>query len=167
MKHLTILTIATLMLPFVSLGNERAISLVKSFEGFKSSPYHCEAGKVTIGYGFTSQEMIAKGYITEKEANKEVFRMCQEIAKNLKVELGNSNTLKPNEEAAVVSFIYNVGWANFKASTMCRLLKEGKRGALVGAEFHKWVYVSKGNAKVVSKGLKNRRHKEAMCFMCG
>lgn len=146
---------------------DKATALIKGFEGFRSFVYTCEAGKPTIGYGFTSAAMVGKGYITEAEASAELARICGSITAKLRSELGNGNVLLPHEEAAVVSFIYNVGWTNFKNSTMCRLLKEGKRGAVVGVEFRKWVYVTKGGKKVVSNGLRNRRTKEAMTFLLG
>lgn len=139
------------------------IELIKEFEGFRAKVYKCQAGKDTIGYGFTSAEMVKKGSITEAEASAELARICTSIRKKLRAELGT--TLKPCEEAAVVSFIYNVGWANFKSSTMCKLLKEGKRGQVVASEFSKWVYVTSNGKKVVSKGLKNRRAKEAATFL--
>lgn len=144
-----------------------AEEILKGFEGFRPSVYRCEAGKPTIGYGFTSEAMIRRGRITEAEASAELKRICDGIRTKLRKELGEGNGLKPNEEAAVVSFIYNVGWANFKASTMCRLLKEGKRGSIVASEFHRWVYVTKDGRKVVSKGLVNRRRAEARLFLVG
>lgn len=169
MKRLLIVTAALLAMASNTYGatTDKATALLKGFEGFRPSVYTCEAGKATIGYGFTSAAMVGKGHITEAEASAELSRLCDSIAAKLRSELGKGNALLPNEEAAVVSFIYNVGWTNFKNSTMCRLLKEGKRGAIVGLEFRKWVYVSKGGKKVVSDGLRNRRMKEAMTFLLG
>lgn len=148
-------------------ATDKAVDLVKGFEGFRPSVYRCEAGKATIGYGFTSAALVGKGHMTEAEASSELERLCGGISDKLHAELGVGNPLAPHEEAAVVSFIYNVGWGNFKKSTMCKLLKEGKRGAIVGVEFHKWTYVTKGGKKTTSKGLQSRRLKEAVCFMCG
>lgn len=146
---------------------DKAAALLKGFEGFRPSVYKCEAGKDTIGYGFTSKELIAKGRMTEAEASAKLKRMCESITLKLREELGKGNTLTASEESAIVSFIYNVGWYNFKASTLCRLLKEGRRGAVIGVELRKWVYVTKGGKKVVSKGLARRRDKEARTFLIG
>ena len=167
MKRMTIAVIAAVAAATAASGKTDAARLVKGFEGFRPSVYKCEAGRATIGYGFTSAKMVAKGRMTETEASAELARVCGEIEAMLRKELGKGNELKPNEAAAVVSFIYNVGWDAFKKSTMCRLLKEGKRGAAVGREFRKWVYVRKGGKRTVSKGLSIRRHKEAMTFLCG
>lgn len=165
-----ILVTATALLAMATAygaSTEQAAELLKGFEGFRPSVYKCEAGKDTIGYGFTSKELIAKGRMTEADASAELKRICEGIALKLRAELGNGNTLTASEEAAIVSFIYNVGWFNFKNSTLCRLLKEGRRGAVIGVELRKWVYVTKGGKKVVSKGLAKRRDKEAMTFLIG
>ena len=165
MKKLLILTAAFLTMASTQGATESATTLLKGFEGFRPTVYKCEAGKDTIGYGFTSKELIAKGRMTEEEAFVELSRLCDTIAEKLRAELGGGTPLSSNEEAALVSFIFNVGWANFKSSTMCRLLKEGKRGASVALEFHRWVYVTKGGKKVVSRGLRNRREKESAVFL--
>lgn len=143
---------------------DRAAKFLKTVEGFSATAYSDVAGKSTIGYGFTSKAMIGKGRISEREASAELSRLCRAISARLRAELGRQK-LTVSEEAAVISFIYNVGWENFRSSTMCRLLKEGKRGSVVAAEFARWVYVTKGNRKVVCKGLKIRREKERRAFL--
>ena len=165
------MAIATAMLVIATAATggtmDAATGLVKGFEGFRPSVYKCEAGRATIGYGFTDGRLVAKGRLTEAEASAELDRKCKEIAVMLRKEIGTANPLTPSQEAAVVSLIYNVGWGAFKTSTMCRLLKEGKRGAAVGLEFRKWVYVRKGGRRVVSRGLMRRRATEAKCFLMG
>ena len=169
MKKLLILTATALLAMSTALGAspDKAAELLKGLEGFRPSVYKCEAGKPTIGYGFTSKAMVGRGRMTEAEASAELSRICGRIRARLRAELGKGNRLSPNEEAAVVSFIYNVGWANFRGSTMCRLLKQGRRGAAVAAEFRRWVYVTKGGRKTASRGLRNRRAKEAAVFLRG
>lgn len=143
---------------------KKATAFLKTVEGFRSTAYHDAAGNRTIGYGFTSAEMLCKVRITEVEASMELARICRDISARLRAELGGQR-LTVAEEAALISFIYNVGWSNFKTSTMCRLLKEGKRGRVVADEFNKWVYVTKGGRKVVCDGLKTRRAMERQRFM--
>lgn len=169
MKSLLMTATALLAMAYTAMGDtiDKASTLLKGFEGFRPSVYKCEAGKDTIGYGFTSKELIAKGRMTEAEASAELKRICEDIALKLRAELGNGNILTASEEAAIVSFVYNVGWYNFKTSTLCRLLKEGRRGAVIGVELRRWVYVTKGGKKVVSKGLAKRRDKEARTFLLG
>ena len=157
------------MIAVVAMGGtaDRAAELIKDFEGFRPSVYKCEAGRETIGYGFTDKALVARGQMSEGESSAELLRLCEGITLKLRKELGEENKLTTSEETAIVSFIYNVGWHNFKASKVCRLLKEGKRGATIGVELRKWVYVTKGGRKVKSRGLSSRRQKEAICFMIG
>ena len=142
----------------------KAAAFLKTVEGFRSTAYDDAAGNRTIGYGFTSADMIGKGRITEGEASVELARICRSLSSKLRAELGGQR-LTVAEEAALISFIYNIGWSNFKGSTMCRLLKEGKRGRVVADEFNRWVYVTKGGRKVVCDGLKTRRAMERQRFM--
>ena len=142
----------------------KAATFLKTVEGFRSTAYDDAAGNRTIGYGFTSADMIGKGRISEGEASVELARICRSLSSKLRTELGGQR-LTVAEEAALISFIYNIGWSNFKGSTMCRLLKEGKRGRVVADEFNKWVYVTKGGRKVVCDGLKTRRAMERQRFM--
>ena len=144
----------------------KAVGFLKGIEGFRAVPYLDASGKRAIGYGFTSASMIRKGLLTEREASVELMRLCRTISRQLRAELG-SQRLTVREEAALISFIYNVGWYNFRASTMCRLLKEGKRGEEVSREFGKWVYVTKNGRKVICKGLQARREKERRWFEGG
>ena len=164
MKTIMIAILAACAAFTAQAATHKAAAFIKVVEGFKATAYSDAAGKRTIGYGFTSKAMLGKRRLTEAEASVELARICGEISERLKSEL-KGQTLTAREEAAIVSFIYNVGWATFKRSTMCRLLKEGKRGAVVAAEFSKWVYVTKGGRKVVCKGLKRRRAKERREFM--
>lgn len=169
MKRLLIVTATALLAAATAYGasTEQAAELIKGFEGFRPSVYKCEAGRETIGYGFTDKALVARGQMSEGESSAELLRLCEGITLKLRAELGKGNTLTASEESAIVSFIYNVGWCNFKTSTLCRLLKEGKRGAVIGVELRKWVYVTKGGKKVKSRGLSSRRQKEAICFMIG
>lgn len=139
---------------------------IKKFEGYRASAYTCAAGKKTIGYGFTDASVVAKGRITKDEADKELTRLCNSIAAKVRSEIakGKGKPLTAKEETAIVSFVYNVGWHNFKRSTLLRLLKQGKRGAAIGAELRKWKYVTANGRKTVSKGLARRRNAEAAMF---
>ena len=142
-----------------------AVSLLKGFEGFKATVYKCSAGKDTIGYGFTDSATVNKGYITKAEANKKLLAICKGIRSKVRKEIGSNLTEK--QEAAIISFVYNVGFANFKTSSMCKLLKQKKSGAAISKEFKKWVYVTNGGKKVKVQGLINRRAKEAAYFVKG
>ena len=151
---------------FTLFGNTHtaAIELIKSFEEFNPNVYVCAAGKESIGYGFTSHRLVSKKYISRNEADTEIYYICDDIIDKLHNELDDC-ILTEYEEIAVVSFIYNVGWYNFKTSTMCALLKQGFTGDIVAKEFGRWVYVTRNNKKIKSNGLMKRREIEARIFM--
>lgn len=161
MKHS--ITSILIILSAVSFGKSAAF--IQRIEGFRPSVYLDSTGRRTIGYGFTSARLVGRERITETEATAELKRICNRITARLRRELGHGNGLTAQEEAAVVSFIYNVGWNRFKASTMFRLLKAGKRGEIVAREFTKWVYVTRNGRKVFSGGLHKRRQRERLMFM--
>ena len=142
---------------------DRATDHLKRIEDFRESVYLCQAGERAIGYGFTSADMIAKGHITRAEADKELERLCQNIRRQIRKEL-KGQPLTDGETAALVSFVYNVGWRNFKNSTILKKIRQGKRGVEVGEEFRRWVYVTKGGKKIRSRGLQKRRLSEAVMF---
>lgn len=162
-RFLIVAAISALSLPAYCNGSA---DFVKRYEGFRTSAYRCTAGIKTIGYGFTANHMVAKGSITRVDADKELKRLCDEVAEKLRRELRGQRLTK-GEEMAVVSFAYNIGWGNFKTSRVLALLKQGKRGSIVAEEIRKWVYVTKGGKKLVCKGLKVRRLREAAMFVRG
>lgn len=140
-----------------------AANFLKTAEGFKNHVYTCAAGKKTIGYGFTDKATVAKGYISKVAAERKLFLECKGIQKKVRKEL-KGITLTDSQEAAIISFVFNVGMHNFKSSTMCKLLKANNK-SLACRELAKWVYITSNGKKVKSKGLTNRRAKEAALFL--
>lgn len=67
---------------------------------------------------------------------------------------------------ALVSFTYNAGVANLRASTLLRRLNAGTY-ACVPAEMMKWVYATRGKVKIALDGLRNRRQAEAALWASG
>ena len=130
-----------------------AISMIAKYEGFSDKVYTCPGGHKTIGYGFTDDDLVKKGTITRAEADKV-------LGKKVRAELAFLRTqvqgLTPKQEAACVSFIYNLGRGNFLKSTFLKKLK-AKDMKAAQAECNKWVY-AKGTKL---KGLVKRRAAEA------
>lgn len=141
----------------------RAAALLATVEGFRSTPYLDAGGRRTIGYGFTSPAMLARGRMTQAAAQAELTRLCNALDKRIKADFG-ATALTANERAAVISFAYNVGYGRFKSTTLYRLLKCGVRGKRIAAEIQKWRYVRKGGKQVACKGLQRRRALEAALF---
>ena len=91
---------------------------------------------MTIGYGFTDPDLVKKGTITRQEADRELGKR---VRKELVFIRSHIQGLTPRQEAAVVSFVYNVGHQAFLDSTFLKKLKASDMTA-VKAEIQKWVY---------------------------
>ena len=136
-------------------------SIIKEFEGFRAVAYLCPADVVTIGYGTTRirGKAVKLGMkITTEEA--EVF--LEEDLKSFE-DVVNQNVnveLTQNQFDALVSFVYNVGAANFKKSTLLKKINVNK---LIEAsdEFLKW---NKAGGKTLA-GLTRRREAEKNLFL--
>jgi lysozyme len=131
---------------------------VETFNQFKK---RC-SGKPTIGYGFTAKNLVSKCQITQAEADAELARLVKlcriRLYKTVKIQLNK------NQETALISFIFNVGGANFAESTLAKKLNNND---FIGSanEFARWKYTTVKGKKVVSKGLINRRAKEKTKFL--
>lgn len=142
---------------------ERAIELIKRFEGFSSRIYLCPAGYPTIGYGHVvTQEEIERfrAGISKEEALRLLEDDLLRYEKTVKGLLG----LQLHEYCidALVSFAYNCGIYAFRASTLRRKIL---RNELLEAadEFLRWVYAG-GR---LLKGLVLRRKAERELFLEG
>jgi lysozyme len=136
---------------------EKAIDLIKKYEGFSARPYKCPAGVLTIGYGRTID--VRPYEITTEEAetiwlDKYVKTIADQILALVNVDLSN------NQTCALIDFVYNLGIGNFKSSTLLRKINQGDFSAAAN-EFLKW---NKAGG-IVLKGLENRRIAERMLFL--
>ena len=145
---------------------ERAIPLVKEFEGLRLTAYYCPAGVPTIGFGHTATvtaEDVRKGRkITEATAEKllrdDLEKYGRDLMKYVKVE-PNVNQL-----AAFISFAFNVGVAGFKGSTVLRRHNEGDFQSAARA-FGLWNKATVNGKKTVLPGLTRRRAAEAALYL--
>ena len=142
--------------PPVKSGGSPSLELIKQFEGLRLEAYLCPADVWTIGYGHTKG--VNQGdKITQAGADaflaQDVLWVAAAVDKKVKVEL---NT---NQEAALYSFIYNVGAGAFGKSTLLRKLnKADYKGA--ANEFKRW---NRGGGKILA-GLQRRRKAEEALF---
>lgn len=138
--------------------NAEGLRLIKQWEGKELVAYKDPVGIWTIGYGHTDAAGLPKVTpglrITEAEADeilkRDLGQYEQAVAQAVKV------ALTDNQFAALVSFTYNLGPANFRKSTLLKKLNAGNYDAIPG-ELAKW---NKAGGKVL-KGLSNRRAAEA------
>ena len=95
---------------------------IQNFEGLRLEAYLCPSGAWTIGYGHTSG--VQKGQkITLQHAeeyfNKDIAQFVNSVNMLVKV------PLTQGQFDALVSFAFNCGIANFRSSTLLRLLNSG------------------------------------------
>lgn len=129
-----------------------AYCAISSFEGFRPTAYKCPSGVWTIGYGHTKG--VKKGdMISYQEASKLLMRDIEEVEDKL----ASLGTLTQGQLDSLVSFVFNVGIANFNNSTLKKKVIANRFDKSIGKEFKRWIY-SKGK---VLQGLVKRREWEA------
>ena len=147
---------------FVKLGLAASLTLAGAYlvgpwEGMEKKAYQDVVGVWTVCYGETQYVKRGDTYTAEECNNqlaKSLPRYQEQMLRYVKV------PLTPYQEAAFISFTYNVGVGSFAKST---LLKKLNRSDYQGAceELRKWVYA--GGKKY--QGLVNRREDEyKMCI---
>ena len=158
-----------LMLLFPSLGYGwalKATQLIKEGEGFRSKVYKCQAGKATIGYGFTDKNLVAKGSMTKDEANNILNVKVIKAGRRIRQLVGKDVVLSDGQLAALVSLYFNIGEGNFKNSTILKVVRSNQMSDAPSA-IRMWVkYTDKesGN-KLTSKGLVMRRAREIRIWL--
>lgn len=115
--------------------SENGTTILILREGLRLKAYKDTKGIWTIGVGHTGPE-VTQGLVWTKEKAHKVFKQdvaWAEDAVNL-VQV----PLTANQFDALVSFVFNVGAAAFKRSTMLKLLNVGDyEGA--AKQFDRWV----------------------------
>ena len=133
------------------------LALIKKFEGLELTAYKCAAGVWTIGYGHTKDVQEGDEW-SEAHADHMLEVELEEFEEYI-----NDNVtvaLSQNQFDALVSWVYNLGPANLKASTMLKVLNSGDYEG-VPAQIKRW---NKAGGKVL-KGLIRRREAEALLFI--
>ena len=136
--------------------NQAGIDLIKSFEGCKLEAYLCPAGIPTIGYGTTRGVKLGMK-ITEALAEKFLREDIVEFENQLD-SLGLH--LNSNQYAACISFIYNLGFGNFRSSTLRAKIANDPDDPAIADQFLRW---TKAGGKVLD-GLVRRREAEAKLY---
>ena len=134
----------------------KGIDLIKHFEGCELEAYKCPAGVWTIGYGHIKG--VKEGMtITEHQAEE----MLKSELNEYEGYINNLVTaeLNQNQFDAMVSWVYNLGGGNLKASTLLKVLNAGDYAG-VPAQMMRW---NKAGGKVL-EGLTRRRQAEADLF---
>lgn len=141
---------------------DKALELIRHFEGFRSDPYQDTGGVWTIGYGSTRD---ANG----KRVSRDTKPITREqgdalLARDFGLALNSVDhyvklPLNDNQRGALASFVYNLGDQQFSSSTLLARLNRGDVAG-VPVELKRWVY---DNGRKL-QGLVDRRAAEALLF---
>lgn len=136
---------------------QKAIPLIKEFEGCKLEAYQCPAGVWTIGWG-TTQGVKQGMKITQEEAEGLLIKECERFCNGVYAEVGN--ICNENQVGALISFSYNVGLSAFRNSTLLKKIKANASEKEIEKQFMRWVYAG---GKIL-RGLERRRKAEVKLF---
>jgi lysozyme len=143
----------------------KGIELIKSFEGFRATPYRCSAGYLTIGYGsrldFIPPEFKRVGKITEAQALVLLTMHLKDIEDQVNDLL--DTPLTQNQFDAIISFVYNLGVSAFARSTLLKCINK-RQLETAASEFLKWNKERVNGVLKISPGLDRRRKAEARLF---
>ena len=135
---------------------EKGIALIKEFEGCKFTAYADGAGVWTLGHGHTGG---VKDGDTCDQAQADAW-LVADVATAERCVSQACAVLTQNQFDALVSFTYNLGCGNLRASTLLKLVNAGST-ELAADEFPKWNLV----AGKPSDGLTRRRNAERELFL--
>lgn len=134
----------------------KAYELIKRFEGLRLEAYLCPAGVLTIGYGHTKD--VRSGFRIDSEKANSLLKSDIELIESQLNALGLK--LTQNQYDALVSFTFNVGFNNFRQSTLLAKIRINPDDNSIMDEFMRWVYAG---GKVLI-GLQRRRLAEMKLY---
>jgi len=137
--------------------------LIKPFEGLAKKlangligPYICPAGFATQGYGLLVKDMSVEP-VTPGEAEDRLEKaLPYYVNEAFRLSPGLVNAT-PEQQAAIVDFVFNLGAVKYKTSTLRKRVNEGDWEAAC-VELRKWV--NGGGRKL--PGLVARREAEIL-----
>lgn len=138
---------------------EKALTIIKEFEGCRLTAYRCPAGLWTIGYGQTVG--VKPGMVwTQDQVEADLVKSVRTRMELVLQGCPNLSTEPPGRLAACTSLAYNIGVAAFWESSVCRLTK-ANRFMEAAEAFLLW---NKSRSKVLP-GLVRRRQAERALYL--
>ena len=90
--------------------NNLLIDMLKRHEGFRSKPYRCSAGKLTIAYGRNLEDVG----ITKAEALMLLYTDVETAIASLENIFSDLHKFSTNRQNALISMIFNLGASRFR-----------------------------------------------------
>lgn len=146
--------------------SEQGLALIKRFEGCKLTAYQDSVGVWTIGYGHTKTAKQGQT-ITQAQADQLLAEDVRYFENGLNRFLSDNHILVTQcQFDALVSLTFNIGLANFKRSTLMKLLytmsqNDQRSIYAVADQFLRWKYAGKKELA----GLVKRRNAERLHFL--
>jgi len=138
-------------------GRDAARELLREFEGLRLGAYVCPGGVLTIGYGHTGT-VRAGQTITLAEAERLLEADMRAVEEAMQPLI--TAPLNANQHGALLCFVFNIGLAAFRRSTLLARLNRGDYKA-VPHELQRWAH-ARG---VRLPGLVRRREAETRLWL--
>lgn len=137
--------------------SKEILDRIKLFEGLRLNAYQ-DTGRVwTIGYGHAGPDVFAGLRWTKERADNALIEDAADAAGDVRRLV--KVDLTQGEFDALVSFVFNLGAANFARSTLLKLLNKGDYDS-AGDQLSRWVF----DDGVKLAGLETRRAAERAFF---
>lgn len=143
--------------------SQRAVDLIKKFEGYFSNAYLCPASVATIGFGSTMWMDGKKVQLGQKITLEGAEKLLMWELKNKESCLIKLN-LNQNQFDALMSFVYNVGCGNLMKSTLYKKALLNPNDPTIKDEFMKWNKARVRGVLTPLKGLTKRRIAESNLY---
>jgi len=141
-------------------ASQKAYDLIKESEALRLQSYRDTGNILTIGYGHTFG--VQQGQIiTEEIANLYLLKDVTDCENELNA-LGLD--LDQNQYDACIDFIFNLGIARFKSSTLLKKIRKNRNDITIKDEFAKWIYGRVNGKPVKLEDLVTRRYKETRLY---
>jgi GH24 family phage-related lysozyme (muramidase) len=146
----------------------QALTIIKAFEGLELDAYVDAVGVTTIGWGTTlyndGRPVQTGDRITADQADQLLRQqVLRDYAPGVFKALPLAKSFTPRQQAALISFTYNVGVEALNESTLRKRLLSGEDPArVIREELPRWRFGDEGQ---VLAGLERRRAAEINLFL--
>jgi lysozyme len=138
-----------------------AIELIKRFEGFRPKAAALPDGRWTIGYGHTKS---ARAGAVVTEADADALLVYDIAAVTTAINQWVFSPLTQHQFDALTAFVFNIGLANFRRSSVLRRLNEGSY-LQAACAMEMWRTADFEGERIVVDALVRRRSAEMALFL--